>query len=480
MTATVAARGRSIQASSPAQLKLAHRVLLLGIAMTSFPVTLLAASLDPIRKNLHSSFATISWLQIAPSLAFALGLPISGKIGDLYGARRVYLTALSLATVFSLMTAGAWNVGSLIAIRTAGQLCAGAAGPVAFSIMSAMFTGDDRARAISQYSAVQAMSPMLGIALGGPLIDAFGWRTLFLIQFIPGVIAVTLARTSLPETARGAEVHFDVLGAMLLGTGAGGLMFGINRASVWGIDSPAVVLAMVLGLLLLVGFVLVERHAAEPLLPLHYFRRRAFSATIAGMSLISSSYVGTMVIVPLLLQRRFHYSVTGSSYVIMIRPAVVALGAYLSAPYRRRFGIRTLQMWSVLCMTIGCLCTVASVAPSSLALVMAGLALAGMGNGAAFAAGATSIAEAVDLADVGVAQGVFSMTTSLFGTTSTAVFTSILGGSHRATTFSLVFVLSAALMATAMLPALALPGGRKRRASGPAASAAVGERAVDR
>ena len=447
---------------SPIQLRRAQRALLLGIAMTSFPVTVLAASLDPIRKDLHSSFATISWLQIAPALAFALGLPIAGKIGDLYGARRVYLTSLSLATLFSLLTAGAWSAGSLIAVRTVGQLLAGAAGPVAFSIMASMFEGHDRARAISQYSAVQAMSPMLGIALGGRLIDAFGWRTLFLIQFIPGLIAIVLARSSLPETPRGTDVHFDVVGAALLGLGAGSLMFGINRTSVWGISSPAVVIALALGPLLLVGFVLAERRVGTPLLPLRYFRRRTFSATIAGMSLVSSSYVGTMVITPLLLQRRFGYDVTGSSNVIMVRPAIVALGAFLSARYLRRYGIRVLQLWSVVVMLSGCVCTVLAVRQNSIVLVIAGLALAGIGNGAGFAAGATSISESVDISDVGVGQGVFSMTTGLFGATSTTIFTSILGASAGRGSFSLVFVLSAVVMAAAILPALALP--RKAKA----------------
>ena len=111
--------------------------LVLGTAATSFPTTLLAASLDTIRQDLHSSTAVVAWVQVAPSLAFGLGMPLLGKLGDLYGHRRVYVYGLVVSTIFAFLTVFAWNPASLIAVRTIGQIGGSAVGPSGFAIIAA-------------------------------------------------------------------------------------------------------------------------------------------------------------------------------------------------------------------------------------------------------------------------------------------------------------------------------------------------------
>ena len=148
-----------------------------GIASTSFPITVLSASLPIIADDLQTSESAVSWVQTAPLIAMAVGTPIAGKFGDLYGHRRLYLWGYALATGFMVLTALAWNVGALVAMRTLGSLIGAATLPASMAIIMTVFARRERALALGYWSAVTAMSPAIGVAFGGFMVDAFGWRT---------------------------------------------------------------------------------------------------------------------------------------------------------------------------------------------------------------------------------------------------------------------------------------------------------------
>ncbi|TML11469.1 MAG: MFS transporter, partial [Actinobacteria bacterium] len=116
------------------RLTLIVATLMVGVAATSFPTTVLVASLEKIRVDMHTDLATISWVQVAPSIGFALGMPLFGKLGDLYGHRRIYVLGFGAATVFSVLTALAWNPLSLIVARTVSQIGGGATGTAAIAL----------------------------------------------------------------------------------------------------------------------------------------------------------------------------------------------------------------------------------------------------------------------------------------------------------------------------------------------------------
>lgn len=142
-----------------------------GVAATSFPTTVMAVILDVIRADLKTDLAAISWVQVAPSLAFAMAMPMSGKLGDLYGHRRIYVWGFGIATVFSLLTAAAWDAWSLVAFRTISQLGGGATGTAAIALVSSTFASTDRARAIGLINVAGGLAPVLGATLAGPMVD---------------------------------------------------------------------------------------------------------------------------------------------------------------------------------------------------------------------------------------------------------------------------------------------------------------------
>ena len=430
--------------------------VLMGVAAANFPATLLIASIETIRRDLHSTLGVVSWVTVAPSLAFAVLIPTFGKIGDLWGARRLYRFGLAVSTAGSLATVFAWNAGALIAIRTISQLGVAACGPAAYAMLASRFEGAARIKAISMYTAVSGASPVLGVAIGGLLIDSIGWRSVFLAQFIPSVIALVLAFVVLPQTlvARRA-VHFDILGASFLGSAAATFLFAVNRIRGWGIGHPVVVACFAVSPLLLTAFVVTESRHAHPLVPLRYLRRRSFSASIANLTLSQSALLGTSVISPLLMQRRYGYSVSITSYIIMVRPAGYSIGAWLSGSLRRRVGAYRLLVLSCIVQAASTLCYALGAARLFLPIIVIGFIMAGLGAGVTQTTLFTSVINSVDVADAGVGNATASMAGSLGVAVGATALAAIVGDSSAARPFVVGFLCAGAIGVISVITAVA-------------------------
>jgi len=179
-------------------------------------------------------------------LASAVALPILGKLGDLYGHRRVFLLGSSAATLLSFLTAAAWDAYSLIGLRVAASVIGAASGPSSMALIFDAYTPEERTRAMGWWSMMGAGAPALGLIAGGPMVQYMGWRMLFIVQGVFSVLALVFAWFVLVETAR-LKVRFDVAGSFLLAVSAGCLMFALGQAGELGLRSPWIWGAIVLG-----------------------------------------------------------------------------------------------------------------------------------------------------------------------------------------------------------------------------------------
>ncbi|MEX2393779.1 MAG: MFS transporter, partial [Actinomycetota bacterium] len=157
-------------------------VALTGMFATTFPVTILAVSLGDIANDFGTTESVLAWVISAPMLASALALPILGKMGDLYGQRRVFILGFLGATICSILTSLSWNPGALIGFRTLALTIGAATQPTSMAIVISVYRPTERVKALGWWSLVAAGGPAVGLAIGGPLIDFMGWRPLFLIQ----------------------------------------------------------------------------------------------------------------------------------------------------------------------------------------------------------------------------------------------------------------------------------------------------------
>ncbi len=400
-------------ADSPRYPWLVLAVALFGLFSVGFTITILSVSIPRIAGDLGSDTSTVTWVVTGPLLAFAVVGPAMGKLGDLYGHRRVYGFSMLCVAVFAGLTAVAWSAGALIAFRTLGAATGAAVGPASIALINRLFPPERRVQAMGYWSMVGAGGPVIGVVAGGPIVETFGWRWIFVTQVPLTLAGLLLAMLVLPETQRRERASFDYAGAIVLALGATSLLFAINRGPLWGWSSPAIVMGFVLAPVAVAAFAAIERRAANPLLPLAYLRRRNFTFAIATQCFTNFAYMGGFVITPVFLESVFGYPETRVGGLMIARPLAFAIAGPLAGYVAVRIGERTSAVVGS-AFVVASMVALSSVAPGSSDLVILGaLALSGIGLGCSSPALSASIANAVDESDLGVAGAFQQMMTQL-------------------------------------------------------------------
>ncbi|MCB0988307.1 MAG: MFS transporter [Microthrixaceae bacterium] len=377
--------------------------VLTGLFAVNVTITILAVSIHRIASEFNTTEATMTWVVTGPLLAFGVVGPLVGKLGDRYGHKRLFLLGMVGVVFTAVASAVAWSAGSLIAFRVLGAVEGAATGPASFAIVSRVFSQRERVKALGYWTMVGAGGPVVGVVAGGPLVEAFGWRVLFLLQIPIAVVAFVLALRLLPETPRHRQGRLDLAGAGLLALGVAPLLFAVSEATRLGWTDPTVVAGLVISPLALVGFVRVERTADSPLLPLPYLRRRGFTFAIVTQATLNAAYMGSFILTPLLLQNVLGYSETRTGLVSIARPLAFSIAGPLAAVVSRRVGAR----WAATGGAVGVVAAMgwmATLGESSTAVVIMGaLALAGVGMGIAMPPLSASVTASVEPRDLGIA-----------------------------------------------------------------------------
>jgi MFS family permease len=395
-------------------------------------------------------------------LAFGVVGPAYGKIGDLYGHKKVYVFGLLFAGIFAGLTAVAWNATSMVVFRLLSATAGSATGPAAMAYVNRLFEPNERVRPLGLWSFVTAGAPVLGVVIGGPVIAAIGWRMIFIVQAPLLLGAAMLAWYLLPQTTRSKSVKFDVKGSVTLGFGATLFLLTINRGHSWGWASPAILVFAVLSLSSLWLFIRTERVAEAPLMPLHWLRTPNIILPIAIQSLINFAYMGGFIVVPQMLERGLGYSASHVGWLIIARPLTFSITAPLASFFTMRAGERKSGVIGA-CAVIASMLILSSLASgSSDLLVVLGLGLSGIGFGIAAPALTALVANAVDDETIGVAgamQQLLSQMGAVLGSTvmisvheMTVGSTTVVRSYGIALLFGAGTATAAALLATRLTP----------------------------
>lgn len=386
---------------------------LFGLFTVGFTITILAVSLPQMADDLDSSVAVLTWTVTGPLLGFAVVGPASGKLGDLYGHRRVYLLGLSGAAIFALATAAAPTAPLLVAFRVLSATFGAATGPASMAMINRMLPPERRTQAMGYWSLVMAGGPVLGVVAGGPVIEAYGWRWIFLAQFLFSLPALAVCWRVLPSTPRAKHVRFDWQGSLLIAVGAGALILGLNQGPLRGWTNPLVLACFVLSPLILWAFVAWERRTPDPLMPLRYFGKRNVAFPLATQMLTNGAYMGGFILTPLLLEDVLGYGPTRTGLISIFRPLAFAITGPLIGSIAMRAGERNVARTGAL--LVGASMVVLSMVGEGTTdlFIAGGLALSGMGMGATQPSMVATIANAVDEQDLGVAGAAQQMLTQI-------------------------------------------------------------------
>ncbi|GAA1270431.1 MDR family MFS transporter [Sphaerisporangium rubeum] len=259
--------------------------VMLCTGLIALDSTIIATAVPSMVTDL-GGFSQFPWLFSIYLLTQAVTVPLYGKFADQFGRRPVLFFGIAVFLLASVLCGLAWSMPALIVFRALQGIGAGAIGPMSITIVGDMYSVEERARVQGYLASVWAMSAVVGPALGGVFADFLSWRWIFFINIPLGAIAAwTLARRFKEKVTRSSH-KIDYLGATLLITGSSLIILGLLEGGVaWDWLSPPSLAIFTTGAILTTAFVLVERRAAEPILPLWVFGRR----TLTGGNLVALS-----------------------------------------------------------------------------------------------------------------------------------------------------------------------------------------------
>ena len=289
---------------------------IIGSAMAFIDGTVVNVALPQIQERLGATAVDAQWIVEAYALFLAALILVGGSLGDHYGRRRIFLVGVGIFTVASVACALALTPGQLIAARAVQGIGGALLVPGSLAIIGASFREENRGKAIGTWSGFSGITTAIGPILGGYLVDNVSWRAAFLLNVPLAIAVIYIAVRHVPESRDPEARRLDIPGAILATVGLGGIVYGLIESSNAGFGSVAVILSLFFGALALVAFLVRERRAQEPMLPLTLFRSRNFSGANLLTLLLYAGLGGALYFFPFVLIQVHGYSATaaGSSF----------------------------------------------------------------------------------------------------------------------------------------------------------------------
>jgi EmrB/QacA subfamily drug resistance transporter len=406
-------------------------VLCLSLLAGVIDNTVLNTALPTLARVLHAGTSSLQWITDSYTLCFAALLIPAGALADRYGRRLSLVGGLVVFAIGSLVAAFATSANVLIADRVLMGMGAAFVMPATLSILNAVFPPRERAQAIAAWSGVAGVGIIVGPTLGGFLLAHFFWGSVFLVN-VP-IVAVALAGVIwlVPETAEPGRRSLDVVGTVLVGGALVAVVDAIIEAPIRGWTGAGTLLEAAAGLVMLAGFVVWELRVATPLIDLHVFTSRAFTAATASVTVIFFSLFGSLFVFTQYLQLVHGYSPLSAG--VRALPFALATGAAspLSPVLAKRWGNRTVISSGLALMGVGLLyLSTAQVATGYPALALA-VAIMGAGMGLVMAPASSTIMTAVPASQASAGSAVNSTVREVGGTLGVAVVGSLAAAVYR-------------------------------------------------
>jgi EmrB/QacA subfamily drug resistance transporter len=440
--------------------------------MVALDTLVVSTALTTIRLDLGASIEQLEWTVNAYNLSLAVLLLPAAAIGDRFGRRAVFTAGLGLFVAASAAAALAPDVGSLIAARAVQGAGAALVITLALAIVSAAFPPERRGWAIGILEGITGLAVVGGPVIGGAVAEGIAWEWIFWLNVPIGLAAIPLALARLDESY-GRDTNLDIGGLALVTGGALGIVWGLVRANAAGWGNPEVVASLALGAALVVGFVLWELRVREPMLPMRFFRSRAFSSGNAGVFFLFAALFGAVFFIAQFLQTGLGNGPLEAGLRLAPWTATLFLVAPIAGALADRIGERPLLAGGMILQAIG-FAWVAAIAEPDLgyAAMIAPLIVAGIGASMAIPPAASAVVGSVAQDEVGKAAGANSMLRELGGVFGIALLVAVFAGAGSYASadaftdgFAPAIAVAAALSLVGAIAALGVPG---RGRAGPA------------
>jgi EmrB/QacA subfamily drug resistance transporter len=400
--------------------------LILGMLLGALDQTILATALPTIVREL-GALPELSWVVTAYLLTSTVSIPLWGKLGDLYGRQRLFQTTLLVFLIGSTLCGTATSIEMLIAFRALQGLGAGGMFTLAMAIVGDLVSPRERGRFQGYIQAMFALASIAGPLIGGTIIDHLSWRWIFYVNVPIGVIALWTIAVTLRLPFQRREHVIDYLGAALLASSLTCVLLVLvwgGRVYAW--TSPMIVGLALASIVVSVAFVLRERRAAEPVLPLSLLTNPVIVISSATLFLSTCAFFAAVVFLPLFLQ--LVRGGTGTSSGLLLLPMM--LGSTLSATVSGRlisasgrykwFPLAGLALMAVTLWFFSTMGPLTDAQSTAIAMAVFGVGFGMVGEVMILA-----VQNAVDLPEIGTATGAANLFRALGGAVGVAVYGSI-------------------------------------------------------
>jgi EmrB/QacA subfamily drug resistance transporter len=435
--------------------------LALSLLVVGLDLTVLNVALPTLATSLKASTSQLQWFANSYNLAMAIALLPGGLLGDRFGRKRMLVISLTAFGVASAFCAFSANAGELIVWRAALGIGAAMLIPLSMSVLTVLFTPEERPRAMGIWATANMLGIPLGPILGGWLLDHYWWGSVFLINLPVVVVALIAVVWLVPESRAERKPRIDLPGLAASAVGLAAVTYGLIKAGDTGWGSAQALIPLIGGLVVLAGFVQLQRSPRQTLIDLELFRARGFTWGTILSTIVSFALFGLMFTLP-----QFYQAVEGADALgtgLRLLPMIAGLmaGVRIGQPFLKKVGAAPLIGAGFVVLAAALVIGTTTSVRDGYGFVAFWLTLGGVGVGLAMPITMNAALDELSAERAGVGSGLLMTIRQIGGTVAVAVLGTVLNSQYR----------SHLTAATAHLPAAAAAAATRSAGSGVAVAA---------